>query len=263
MSINNGMYDENYSSHYSLAELHFNRAIGKAPEMESSKAMAKLISKNYNNGDSIADIGCSAGHYLFSIRKELANKEVNYTGVEFHDLLLSKAQEAWNGDNFAKFRKGSIFEIPASDKEFDITFCSNLLMHLPTIVKPLQELIRITRKKLLIRTYIGTKSFKIQEVKNNSFWPGTEIAPANEFNDDGVPMLFEYENIWSKDYFESVVRRFAPTANIKFIKDDLYDIKAIEETAKTGNLPNPTRTLGEWQIFDYILLPYHFIEIEI
>lgn len=261
--MNNGMFDENYSSHNSLAELHFNRAVGKAPEMESSKAMANLISEKYNNGDSIADIGCSAGHYLFSIRKELASNEINYTGVEFHDLLLSKAQKAWHGDNFAKFRKGSIFDIPANDREFDITFCSNLLMHLPTIVKPLQELIRVTSKRLLIRTYIGTKSFKIQEVKNNSFWPGTKINPSSEFNDDGIPALFEYENIWSKDYFESVVKRFAPTASIKFIKDDFYDVKAIEETAKTGNLPNPTRTLGGWQIFDYILLPYYFIEIEL
>lgn len=69
MTINNGMNDDNYSSHYSLAELHFNRAIGKAPEMESSKAMANLILKNYNNGDSIADIGCSAGHYYFQLEK--------------------------------------------------------------------------------------------------------------------------------------------------------------------------------------------------
>ena len=66
------MFDENYSSHNSLADLHFDRAVGKAPEMESSKAMANLISKKYSSGDSIADIGCSAGHYLFSIRKELA-----------------------------------------------------------------------------------------------------------------------------------------------------------------------------------------------
>ena len=58
MSINNGMYDENYSSHYSLAELHFNRAIGKAPEMESSKAMAKLISKveNYTRNGALEGI---------------------------------------------------------------------------------------------------------------------------------------------------------------------------------------------------------------
>jgi hypothetical protein len=116
---------------------------------------------------------------------------------------------------------------------------------------------------LRVNSTLGTKSFKIQEVKNNSFWPGTEVSPSNEFNDDGIPALFEYENIWSKDYFESVVKRFAPTASVKFIKDDFYDVNAIEETAKTGNLPNPTRTLGGWQIFDYILLPYYFIEIEL
>jgi hypothetical protein len=64
------------------------------------------------------------------------------------------------------------------------------------------------------------------------------------------------ENRWKMSYDTSPTNQFS-------IKDDFYDVKAIEETAKTGNLPNPTRTLGGWQIFDYILLPYYFIEIEL
>ena len=257
------MFDDNYSSHFSLADLHYARAIGKVPEMESSKAMAAFIAEYLTPGDSISDIGCSAGHYLFSINKLLPNFEFSYTGVEMHDLFLEKAKKAWKNESSAEFRKGSIFDIPAKDGEFDITFSSNLLMHLPSIVKPIQELIRVTKKKLIIRTYIGTKSFIIKEVKNNSFWPGTEVMASSEFDDNGNPKLFEYENIWGKDYFESVVKRFAPQAKIQFTKDDFYQASAIEDTARTGNLPNPTRTLGNWQIFDYILLPYHFITIDL
>lgn len=257
------MFDENYTSHYALADLHYARAIGKVPEMESSKAMAKLVAESLISGDSISDIGCSAGHYLFSINMLLPNVKFSYTGIEAHDLFLEKAKKAWKNQNSVEFRKGSIFNIPAKDNEFDITFSSNLLMHVPSIVKPIQELIRITRKKLIIRTYIGTKSFLIQEVKNNSFWPGTDIMASNEFDDDGNPKLSEYENIWSKDYFEAIIKRFAPNAKIRFIKDDFYHASAIEETAKTANLPNPTRTLGNWQVFDYILLPYHFVTIDL
>lgn len=261
--LQSGMFEENYSNHTSLADLHFKRAIGEVPEMESSKAMAKLVYENYTPSDTIADIGCSSGHYLYSILKYLNSQDFSYVGVELHDLFIGKAREAWRNQINAEFRQGSIFAIPAENKEFDLLICSNLLMHLPTIVKPLEELIRVTRRKIIIRTYIGSKSFKIQEVKNNSFWPSTRVTPENEFDDNGNPNFFEYENIWGKTYFESVVRRFAPGAKIDFIEDRFFDPSAIEETAKTGNLPNPTRTLGNMQIFDYIILPYHFIIIEL
>ena len=258
-----GMMDENYSSHTSLADLHYGRAIGEIPEMESSKAMATFIAKEYSPGDSIADIGCSSGHYLRSIKNALANNEIDYTGVEFHELFFNKAMSAWKDDKYANFRQGSIFNIPAKDKEFDITFCSNLLMHLPTIVKPIEELIRITKRVVVIRTYIGTKSFKIQEVKNNSFWPNTNIGPESEFDDEGNPRLFEYENIWGRDYFEATVKRYAPESKIEFSADDMWDASAIDYTAETGKLPNPTKTLNGWQIFDYVLLPYHFVVIRL
>ena len=263
LSIKNGMMDENYSHHVALADLHFSRAIGKTPEMESSKALAKLLAKSYTSGDSIVDVGCSAGHYLLSIKKALGINDIDYTGIEFHELFIEKARQAWANDKNAKFRQGSIFDIPAEDKEFNITFSSNLLMHLPTIVKPMEELIRITKKQIIIRTYIGTKSFKIQEVKNASFWPGSDINPENEFDDNGNPKFFEYENIWGKDYFEAIVKRFAPNSSIEFIEDNMWESAAIDETAANGNLPNPTRTLNGFQIFDYILLPYNFVIINL
>lgn len=260
--MQDGMFDENYSNHNSLAELHFKRAIGEIPEMESSKAMAGLIRQNFKLGGSIADIGCSSGHYLYSILKYLKKEDFSYTGIELHDLLLNKAKLAWQKQENASFRKGSIFQIPADDSEFDLVFCSNLLMHLPSIVQPVSELLRIAKERIVIRTYIGTKSYKIQEVKNNSFWPGTSVAPENEFYDDGTARFFEYENIWGMDYFSSVVKRFAPNAKITYVKDTFYDPAAIEETANTAKLPNPTRTLDGIQIFDYIICPYHFIIID-
>ncbi len=263
MSNINGMMDENYSQHQVLADLHYSRAIGQIPEMESSKALAKLLSATYKSGESILDVGCSSGHYLLSIKRALGSEEVNYTGVEYHDLFIQKARQAWELDKSATFRQGSIFDIPAEDNEFDITFSSNLLMHLPTIVKPLQELVRVTKRQIIIRTYIGKKSFKIQEVKNASFWPGSTVTAGHEFDDEGNPKFFEYENIWGKDYFVETVKRFAPHAKLNFIEDNMWDAAAIDETANTGNLPNPTRTLNGYQIFDYILLPYHFIVIDL
>ncbi len=263
MGIRNGMFDENYSDHKSLADLHYKRAIGEVSEMESSKAMARMVQENFSDCETVAEIGCSSGHYLYSLLKLIPEDSFMYTGVELHDLFFEKAKTAWAEQENASFRQGSIFDIPAKDKEFDLVYCSNLLMHLPTIVDPIRELLRIAKRRVIIRTYIGRKSFKIQEVKNNSFWPGSSISPEEEFDDNGNPRFFEYENIWGQEYFSSVVKRFAPDAQLRFIEDTFFSAEAIEETAKNGNLPNPTRTLGGMQIFDYILLPYHFVIIDL
>jgi ubiquinone/menaquinone biosynthesis C-methylase UbiE len=258
----NGMMSENYENHLALADLHYARAVGTAPEMESSKAVAKFVKKVINENDTIADIGFSSGHYLRSLRQQIST-DFKYVGVEFTELFYNKAKLAWSGDSNVTFKQGSIFEIPLTDKSVDVTFCSNLLMHVPTIVKPLSELLRITKKTLIIRTYIGYKSFKIQEVKNNSFWSDTLITPEDEFDDLGNPRLFEYENIWSKEYFESTLKRFSPNAKVTFTKDTFYDPKAIDYTAENEGLPNPTTTIDGKQFFDYIMLPYHFVQIDL
>ena len=49
-------------------DLFFDRATGKLPEMESSKAAAARITALAKSGDSLLDVGCGAGHYYRSIR---------------------------------------------------------------------------------------------------------------------------------------------------------------------------------------------------
>ena len=40
-----GLCLEEYTNNYNNAKVYYNRAVGKSPEMEVSKAMAKIIKK--------------------------------------------------------------------------------------------------------------------------------------------------------------------------------------------------------------------------
>ena len=178
-------------------------------------------------------------------------------------LYLKKAAQAWKGEPQASFRQGSIFDLPVSDGEFDVVTCSNLIMHLPSIVKPVHELIRASRKWVLIRTPIGSPSFRIQEVLASNWWSCTDVAPEQEFDDEGQPRSFSYKNIYSKEYFSGVIRRYAPEARITDIKDDHFQAENIEKSADTEGLPNATRVVDGMQVFGYIVLPYSFVVIEL
>lgn len=257
-----GLCLHEYASNQSLAEVHFKRAVGELPEMECAKAIAKMTGQRIQPGDTVLDVGCGAGHYLRSFKSSLP-VAFKYVGIEYYPMFLDRAQQAWKNDSSASFRQGSIFDMPVSDGEFEIVVCSNLIMHLPSIVKPLGELIRASRRIVIIRTMIGERSFRIQEVYNNNWWPYTDVLPGDEFSDDGEPAAYSYENIYSADYFSSVIYRHAPTARIEYVEDDQFSPKNIQRSAETEGLINATRIVDGKQVFGYVILPYMFVIVDL
>ncbi len=260
------MEDSNYvayAEHVQLADVHYARAVGEMPEMDCQIEAARIVNGLVASpGASICDVGCGAGHYQRSLRKQI-DRTFTYCGFERHDIFIERARKAWGQQQDSEFRQGTVFDLPASDREFDITLCSNLLMHVPTIVKPIQELVRITKKHLLIRTMIGDKTYKIQEVYNNSFWPSVTWPASEELLDDGTPREFEYENIWGKDYFQAIVQRFAPRSSISFTEDLAWTPDSIQATRDANVLPNATKIIDGRQVFDYVILPYYWVLVSL
>jgi len=244
------------------AETFFKRAKGLLPEMESGKAVAHLLAGKIHEGDSLLDVGCGAGHYLRSLLDRI-EVSFNYTGVDVTSQFIDAAERAWGGDSRAQFQVGDIFDLPFPDKEFDIVMCNNVLLHLPVVVKPVEELLRVARRFVFIRTLIGEKSFRIQEVFSKATWPFSEIPVEEEFDDSGEPVSFGFENIYSKEYFESVLRRANPQVDIEFMEDTFFDAEAINRSAETEGLPNATRAINGMQVLGYIIMPWYFVLVRL
>ncbi len=240
-------------------ELFYSRAISEMPEMECSKAVANIISQYIDKNNLILDVGCGAGHYLISLNKTLTT-EFNYHGIDATLNYIELAQKAFaNNQNFLKkcqeinFNQDDIFALNLPENYADIVMCNNVLLHLPFIEKPLNELLRVAKKYLIIRTLIDEYAFRIKQVKK-----------PEKYDKDGEPLNFNYLNIYSKDYFCSLIKKHNDVKDFKFVEDNYYDPFAFNEQENvrkkinldTTNLINGKQRIGS------IIQPWHFIIIE-
>jgi ubiquinone/menaquinone biosynthesis C-methylase UbiE len=234
-------------------EVLFKRATGEFPEMESSKALARLIKTLLKPGNSVLDVGCGAGHYLRSLRREIG-RNFTYTGVDATEHYLELARKAFPGEKDVTFTRGDIYQLPFPAGSFDIVTCNNLLLHLPSIEKPVSELIRVARSSIVIRSLIGDRSFRIQDL---------EIL-GDEFDSEGNPKQFHFYNIYSRDYFTHLLKGFPRVRSTRFVEDWEYEPAAIERSAteNEGKL-DASHMLGKWQRNGYILQPWAFVIVEL
>jgi SAM-dependent methyltransferase len=241
-------------------DILFQRAIGQLPEMESAKATALLLKEIIQPDDTILDVGCGAGHYLRSLRREL-DVPFKYVGVDATPGYVALAKKAWAGDDRARFETADIFELPFADNTFDVVMSCNLFLHLPSIRVPFRELIRVSRRQTLVRTLIGERSFQIKEVHGATYHPERILDhdPADEF-DDEQPRNFNYYNIYSQSYVSHLLTENPAVREFRILPDRNFDPQALLADVNRHNASNnATRIMGEWQVNGCILQPWHFV----
>jgi ubiquinone/menaquinone biosynthesis C-methylase UbiE len=237
--------------------LLYRRAIGELPEMESARTAALRMREYVRAGDRILDVGCGAGHYLRSLRRAI-DVPFTYLGIDATPGYVDLARRAWSGDEQASFQQGDVFALPFADGEFDLVMSCNLLLHLPSIQRPLAELVRVARRTVLVRTLVGDRSFRILEVRDPlTRQPGGE----EEFDDNGEPLGFSYYNIYSTHYVGRLLARQLRVASHRVEPDQEFDAGALDAAQAAQTATNKTRMVGGWQVSGYILLPWQFVHI--
>ncbi len=255
-----GLCLNEYTNNKNNAEVYFKRAVGLYPEMETSKAIANILKKKVKNGDKILDVGCGAGHFYRSLKKKI-NKPFTYTGADPYKIFLNKAKFAWRNDKNVNFKIGNIYNLPFKQNSFDISICSNVFIHLHDVIKPLKEIIRVTKKTIVIRTVLYDVSYKIQLVYNKKWWKGINVKPENEFDKNGNPRAFSYFNILSFDYLRDNIKKIDSNLKIKIIKDNFFNKNAITRSIKKEKRPLATRIEGNEQMSGCIQQPHYFVII--
>jgi ubiquinone/menaquinone biosynthesis C-methylase UbiE len=256
-----GLCADEYANNKNNANVYYNRAIGKSSEMEVSKALSKIISKIVFKDNKILDVGCATGHFYRSLKKRI-KKNFFYTGCDPYEIFLKLGKKAWKKERNVNFVKGNIYDLPFKKNSFDIVYSSNVLLHLPEIVKPLKELLRVTKKDLILRTVVYDVSYKIQLVHNRKWFKSTNIKPEDEFDKKGDPRSFAYFNIHSFDYLKSVIKKISPKSKIRFIKDDNFSRKNITKSIKKEKRPLATKIIGKEQFSGAIMQPHYFVLIK-
>jgi SAM-dependent methyltransferase len=91
------------------------------------------------NGKRVGDIGCGTGHLLLAIRQSYTPAAL--TGLEFSEAALGICRSLLPD---ASFVNSDLYE--ASDLQFDVVFCIEVLEHLLYPNKALQNLLRMLDK---------------------------------------------------------------------------------------------------------------------
>ena len=222
------------------------RATGELPEMQSSIAAAKRLAGVVREGDRIADVGAGPGHYLISLRKTI-KVPFRYTGIDGTHEYVERGKQSFPEEDF---RYGNIFDLPFADKSFDVVMCNNVLLHLPSIEKPISELLRIAKRFVLIRTLVGESTFLIKEVR-----------PPEEYR-SGDPVSFNFFNIYSENRVRNAVEACGAKAVIEPDRD--FVESAVAADVKVHGLEtNITRIVNGMQVRDYIIQPYCFISVHV
>jgi ubiquinone/menaquinone biosynthesis C-methylase UbiE len=241
---------------YAYGELFFKRATGELPEMESSKAAAKRVAGLLTGqAPRIVDVGCGAGHYYRSLRTAIGG-EFQYLGVDATPHYVKLAREAFNTDRDASFMEGDIFSLALEDRTANLVMCNNVLLHLPSIAKPLRELMRIAAQTVLIRTLVSDKSYVVKDVAPE--------PDGDEFDEHGEPKDFHFLSIYSEKYLERVIRSTGRVRSISFERDIDFDSNKVADSGVLlKHAWDKTEVMDGMQISGMLLLPWTWITVEL
>lgn len=106
-----------------------------------------LIFPDDLTGKSILDIGCRYGFFSFEAAKRGASRVL---GIDFDDDALRKAEKLKEViGTEVEFRKVDVTR-QRIEESFDVVLCLNVLHHLPDPIRTLNELVDMTRERLVL-----------------------------------------------------------------------------------------------------------------
>ncbi len=95
--------------------------------------------------ETILDAGCGEGFPMDKLSKNRVGKKIE--GVEYSKDSLSFGKKLFPN---LTFREGSVYELPYKNNSFDLVICTEVLEHLKEPAKALKEILRVSKKYLII-----------------------------------------------------------------------------------------------------------------
>ena len=215
-------------------ERSIQRVKGTLPEMECAKQLSNIIKKIYKKNN-VLDFGCAAGHFYHSLKK--IDKNMNYTGFDSTKSYIKFAKKYFAKEKNISFDIQNIFS-PSKKyfKKFDIVFCSNVLLHLPSIDLPLKNLLSCSKKYCIIRTLVSDNTHL------------SKFYHTDKMNKKNVLDSFQFQNTYSYNLIKKKILKYGKF-KIKFINDKFSGKKINKEYKKyKKKYPGLTKFVDQFQI---------------
>ena len=138
-----------------LRDLYAARAAGEADEMTCAAQAAELLEPRVRPGETVLDAGCGSGHLWHSLRARGIPAE--YHGIDASRTLIGigRAELPAHGLPAERLR---VLRIEDPDGEADHVVCMNVISNLDNYHRPLERLLQIARRTLVLRESLGEGS---------------------------------------------------------------------------------------------------------
>lgn len=135
------------------------------------------------NVDSILDVGCGEGFTLNRLKEKGIGKKLE--GVEYLQAAIDLGKKSYPD---ILIKKGTIYELPYKDNSFDLVLCTEVLEHLKEPEVALKELIRVSKKYLVV-SVPNEPFFMLAQLVRGKNWSrfGNDIEHINHWTMFGFP----------------------------------------------------------------------------
>ncbi len=133
--------------------------------------------------DSILDVGCGEGFTLHRLKMRGIGSKLE--GIEYSKAAIELGKKTYPD---IKITEGSIYELPYEDNTFDLVLCTEVLEHLEDPEKALKELVRVSKKYLVI-SVPNEPLFMMAQLVRGKNWSrfGNDIEHINHWTMFGLP----------------------------------------------------------------------------
>jgi SAM-dependent methyltransferase len=147
------------------------------------RVLAEIIKPIYGNDHRILEIGCSSGYY-YEILEYLLKSEIDYTGADYSESMISMAKELYPSANFV-IADGAC--LPYVDQHFTTTISGCGLLHTPNYRDHIAETSRVTERFIVAARTPIRKLKETQYLKKLAY--GVETVEI-WFNEDELILEF-------------------------------------------------------------------------
>ncbi|MGA2911572.1 MAG: class I SAM-dependent methyltransferase [Candidatus Levyibacteriota bacterium] len=151
--------------------------------------------------DSILDVGCGEGFTLNRLKEHGIGKKLE--GLEYSKDAILLGKKTYPD---IKITQGSIYALPYKANSFDLVLCTEVLEHLEESEKALKELVRVSKKYLVI-SVPNEPFFMLAQLVRGKNWSrfGNDIEHINHWTMFSFPQ-FVKKNVGPK--VKILARRF-------------------------------------------------------
>ena len=173
----------------STKELYAQRVRGEVPEMECHVQAIELLTPHLSPGDSVLDVGCGTGYFYRSLQRR--SLDVRYIGIDSAPSLIALGQEILPAHGLPPTSLRAV-RIEDLEGEIDHVVCINVLSNIDNYHRPLERLLQLARKSVILRESVDPVHARYQYVKDKYLDPGID--------------LYVHVNTYPQSEFEEFVR---------------------------------------------------------